>query len=270
MNKAIPFHHEYLQLELTKRVHKNPHYSLRSFARDLGVTAGWLSEFLSFKKGMSVQKAKEISQSLGLTLKEQEVFVLSAQAAHARKREDKSVASQQLKAYKLTKTFKFSNQDFVEAGAWYHQAILELIETDDFSHRELEISQRLRLPMATVVRALKELQNIGMLEIRNGKMLPAFEETQTEQGRPSRAIKKYHEEILQKATSALHEQPIDEREFISVTFAFDAERILEAKEELRKMQKAFTDKFYGNGSAKNSVHQFSLQLFRLDNKGNKS
>ncbi|MNY41845.1 hypothetical protein D3C86_1766880 [compost metagenome] len=128
----------------------------------------------------------------------------------------------------------------------------------------------MRLPIATIKRAVQELQNVGLIEIKNGKMQVRFEETDSTLDRPTSSIKKYHEDILKKASQALHEQAVEEREFTSVTFAFDSKRMEEAKKALRKMHKAFTDEFYSQTASKDSFYQFSFQLFRLDTKGNKS
>jgi uncharacterized protein (TIGR02147 family) len=266
-NVPRPFHIEYLADELLRRIEKNPHYSLRSFARDLQVAAGWLSEVLRSKKGMSTKMAEKISARIDLTRQEKKLFVLSAEACHSRTSKNRQQAKKRLDALKVTKTFKMTSAAFVEAGAWYHQAILELTELEEFSHTAIEISQRLRLPLSTINRALKELQNVGLLEILDGRMFAVFPETESTMHKPSIAIKKYHERILEKAVRAVYEQSIHEREFLSATFAFDSSRITEAKDAIRKMQKQFTDEFYGPSEKKNSVYQISLQFFRIDYKG---
>jgi len=261
------FHLKYLENEFAKRLQKNPHYSLRSFARDLEVPVSWLSEFLHSKKGMSHETAQSIGTILNLSSQELEIFTLSARAAHARRLEDRKAALAELKTYKVVDAFKMKTMDFADIGAWYHQTILELTEVDDFQHTELDIAQRLRLPLPTIKRAVQTLQNKGLLKVENGKMVALYSETQSPMDTPSLDMRRYQVQILEKATTALHEQPKESREFFSVTFAFNSKRMTEAKKSLRKFQKKFTDEFYSASDAKDSVYQLSVQFFRMDQKG---
>lgn len=267
MSKKQLFHQQYLTNEYDKRMQKNPHYSLRSFARDLDVPASWLSEFLNSKKGMSLANANKICKALSLSPSDVDAFTMSVRAHHSRSPQERKSARAEMKAYKVVDAFKMKPADFVETGAWYHQTILELTEVDDFEHTEADIARRLRLPLPTIKRAVQALQDGGLLTIENGKMKASFSETQSPMDTPSHAMRKYQEQILEKGAIALHDQPLEAREFISVTFAFDAQRVKAAKAALRKMHKQFTDEFYVESDSKNSVYQLSLQFFRMDQKG---
>lgn len=268
MSLTKPFHVNYLAEEFSRRSQGNPYYSLRSFARDLEVAPSWLSDFLSLKKGLSRKAAERFTEMLGLSASEAKLFILSAQANHARSAKDREEAQQELKKIKKSSSYKMKPKDFVLTGAWYHQAILELTEIENFSHTEQEIAQRLRLPLVTIKRAISDLQDANLLTFEDGKMKAVFNETESSVDLPSSAICKYHEQILQKGLAALREQSILQREYSSVTFAFDSERMTEAKQALRKFQKEFTEEFYTNSKEKNSVYQFSFQFFRIDhNKG---
>lgn len=260
------FHLDYIKEEHSRRSQANPHYSLRAFARDLGVSPSWLSDFMLEKKGMSEHTAVRIGRTLGMTPSEEKVFLLSAKARHARSPGERAAAQKELNSFKRTKTFSMKPDDFLKTGTWYHQAILELTELESFTHHELEIAERLRLPLPTIRRALADLQEAGLLEFQNGKMKACYPETESTQDIPSVAIRKYHEQILQKGVKALHEQAFDQREYGSATFAFDASRIKEAKAVLRNFQKRFSDEFYKNSENKDSVYQFSFQFFRVDQK----
>lgn len=266
MTKNKPFHVQYLNNEYAHRFENNPRYSLRSFARDLSVTPSWLSDFLSEKKGLSPSSAERIAPILGLSATEERLFLLSAKAYHSRSIRTRKEAQKELSSLKKSESFKMRPNDFIATGTWYHQAILELTELEDFKHHETDIVDRLRLPLMAVKRALKDLQNAGLLEIKDGKMRSCFPETESSTDFPSAAIRRYHELIIQKSIKALHEQPVLEREYISVTLAFDASRATEAKKALRKFQKEFANEFYMNSNSKDSVYQLSLQFFRLDTK----
>lgn len=269
MDQRADFHISYIANEFRLRMHRNPQYSLRSFARDLGVGAAWLSEFLNHRKGISEPKAMAICQALGLSQQEQSLFVLSVKALYSRSRLDREKAKRELRLFKSAPAFKMKEADFIEIGSWYHQAILELTEVNDFSHSVPDAAKRLGLPVGTVERAIEELISQGQLKISESKWVAVYPETQSTSDRPSQGIKEYHTQILDKAKLALSEQRVSEREFTTATFAFDADRIEAAKRAIRKFQKEFLDEFYSPDSTKDSVYQISMQLFRLDKKQTK-
>ncbi|MEK2690855.1 TIGR02147 family protein [Bdellovibrio sp. GT3] len=260
------FHYKYLADEFARRSNANPHYSLRSFARDLEVTPSWLSDFLSNKKGMAPKTAERLSVLLGMALTESRVFILSSKAFHSRSEKDRKAATLELASFKQTKSYKMRPKDFSATGTWYHQAILELTEVEGFSHHEYELMERLRLPQATIRRAIQDLIAAELLKIEDGKMKPCFPETESTMDISSIAIRNFHEQVLNKGIKALHEQTVTHREFGSTTFAFDDSKIDEAKKALRKFQKQFADDFYTKSANKNSVYQFSVQFFRIDRK----
>lgn len=246
----------------------NPHYSLRSFARDLDVGHSWLSEFLAGKKGLSEATAEKIVTILSLSRQDAELFKLSSRAAHARSGAERARALSELKQIQPKKIRKVKAQEFARAGCWYHLAILELTELPDFKHHELDIAQRLRLPKSTVSRALDELVSHGHLKIENGKMQAVSAQSESDMDIPSIAIRQFHEQILQLGQRALHEQIVDQREFMSTTLAFNTDRMAEAKKAIREFQNYFSKEFYQETDNKDSIYQMSMQFFRMDKKGN--
>jgi transcriptional regulator with XRE-family HTH domain len=58
---------DYLISIFNERKDKNPRYSLRAFARSLGVSSGQLSEILSGKRPLSHKLARRVSIALALT-----------------------------------------------------------------------------------------------------------------------------------------------------------------------------------------------------------
>lgn len=266
MKTIKPLHIIYVADEYSRRIQTNPHYSLRAYARDLEVTASWLSEFMRGKKGISTSTAERISQSLNFSATESRLFLLSAQSHHSRSFKSRQEAQRELQNFIKSDSFKMLPKDFSLTGSWYHQAILELTELQDFKHNEKDIADRLRLPLSITQRAVAQLKEAKLLEVINGKMRSCISETESTVDVSSIGIRKYHEQIINKSLSALHEQSVQNREYTSVTFAFDASRIAEAKKALRKFQKQFMNDFYSESKTKDSVYQLSFQLFRLDQK----
>ncbi|MBS1969560.1 MAG: hypothetical protein JSU04_04610 [Bdellovibrionales bacterium] len=66
---------DYLITIFNERKEKNPRYSLRAFARSLGVSSGQLSEILSGKRPLSHKLARRISIALALTEDESQKLI---------------------------------------------------------------------------------------------------------------------------------------------------------------------------------------------------
>ena len=79
MNHPMEDFRAFLKDELERRASKNPSYSLRAFARDLGLTNSHLSMTLSGRKRISVDTAEQIAGRLNLETDAAEYLVLMAQ-----------------------------------------------------------------------------------------------------------------------------------------------------------------------------------------------
>lgn len=75
-----------LIVTLQRRKELNRRYSLRSFARDIGVDNGFLSKLLKGKSLLSLEIADRISKKLKLSSSDRSIFIKSAaeeQQCHA-------------------------------------------------------------------------------------------------------------------------------------------------------------------------------------------
>ena len=74
---------DFLRRELDRRLSTNPRYSLRAFARHLGMSPGELSEVLREKRPMSAKACQKVSRALDLSPAEfKQLLVLAATRAH--------------------------------------------------------------------------------------------------------------------------------------------------------------------------------------------
>ena len=265
--KKIKFNYiDILNEQLEVRSAKNGNYSLRAFARDLELSPSRLSQILNKKKGLSEKAAEVIALKLGLNARERDYFVLSAKAQHSRSLKDKASATQDLTAIFTPKLLSkaLDNHEFELAHSWYHMAILELLELRDCEHSVEWFAKKLKLKKIIIKNALERLEKIGWITIQNGSYRASFESNVSPNDLPSDAIKKFHDDMLKKAETALFTDNIHEREFQNMTLAFSQAQMQEAKAAIRSFQKEFAKKFYPETQDRDSVYQLSVQLFRLD------
>lgn len=218
-------------------VEKNPRFSLRAFAKRLGVSPSHLSRVLNGKKSLSLETAVQISRELGIDLTGE----FSDQALP-------------------TKTLNF--EVFKVISDWYHFPLLELIRTKGFKSDARWIAKRMELPLPIVTAALDRLESLELIERKDGEIkLTNQNFLETLDDIPSAATRNHHEQMLSKAVESLNSEPVSKREFQSLNFNFDPEEMEEAKKAIRDFCKRFNKK-YGKTSGK-EVYQLNLQFFGL-------
>lgn len=246
---------------------KNANYSLRAFARDLKVSPSTLSLVMSRKKGMSRLMAASIAERLGLNLHESQLFMLSAEAGHARSRQRRSDAQAALETLRNDKLYELSAETFAQINTWHHFALLELMEVEGSENTPAWFAQRLGLQEMLIRQALERLIAAGLVEEKGSRYFAIVEKSLTTQDVSSAAIKEYHAEVLRRAADSVFLDPLDEREFQSMTVSFNTGDLPAAKQAIRDFQRQFAERFYCKRKRKDSVYQLSVQLFRLDKRG---
>jgi uncharacterized protein (TIGR02147 family) len=187
-------------------------------------------------------------------------------AQHGRSQKEKDESAQVLKQKLIAqnKVHQIDGANFEMANNWYHLALLELMELKECDHSLEWFARKLNLNKTTVKAALERLLDLKWITFKNGKYQATFEQSESSYDIPSAVLKAFHVDLLKKAEQSLYFDGVDEREFLNMTLAFSTKQMQEAKEEIRKFQKEFAEKFYPKNKDKDSVYQLSIQLFRLD------
>ncbi|WP_291515434.1 TIGR02147 family protein [Bdellovibrio sp. ArHS] len=269
MTTTYPLHIQILKEEFEERASRNSGYSLRAFARDLGVSPAALSLLLNMKRGISEQKAGDIATRLGFTLYEKEEFLLSVTSQHSRSpgRREESLKKIEQMSNRANRQKKIAAEAFVAVQNWYCLAILELLELDHCIHKPIWFAEKLGLNVVVIKNALDNLTRAGLIEFSKGKYRALTEESTTEEDVPSQEIKNFHAQVMKRAEQSLFNDAVNDREFINMTLAFPEKEMQEAKKMIRDFQQAFADRFYAQTKKKrNSVYQLAVQFYRLDKK----
>lgn len=264
-----PMHITKLKSEFEKRAARNRNYSLRAYARDLGMSPAALSGLLNLKKGLSEATAQDIAERLGFSKAETQAFLVSVASQHSRSPKKRKTAQEQLKKnlQRQTRQQKIESENFAQIQNWYSLSLLELMELDSCTHKIEWFTEKLQLSSIVIKNALRRLIHVGLVEFKDGKYQPLTEESTTSEDLPSDDIKNFHAEMLKKSEVALYTNPVTEREFINMTLAFPSAEIKEAQEMIRDFQAEFAERFYHQSKKKkNSVYQLSMQFFRIDQK----
>ncbi len=256
---------EVLKRELESRLGRNAGYSLRAYARDLGLQPARLSAVLSGKKGLSRESATDIAKRLGLSLRESALFIAQVESLHSRSKSGKRLAAEQLRRqYEKNPARSLTMDAFRLVSDWHHFAILELLKWENSEHTPKWIAKRLGISSLQVKETLQRLVRLDMLRFdsETKRYTGSFETVLAPDGIPSDAIKKFHEQVLRKAIDALYLQSVGERDFCAQISSIRSRDLPEIRREVRESLDRIESKF-ANASDGDRIVCISNQIFNL-------
>ena len=256
-------HLKYLQEAYDNRVARNPSYSLRAFARDLGLATSTLTEIMKGKYGLSFERAFQVAEKMHLNETQCQHFAELFIIQFSRSEKAKKSARANVLA-RTTQVYQDLQEDsFRTISEWHHLAILELLEIEQHTYETSALlAERLELPQDLLQESLQRLERLHLIELRKGRLLPTGEFTTVGNGRASEAIRHFHAQVLSRAQMALENQTVDEREFSSTVFSISKEDVSAAKKLLQTFRRDFAIRFSKTKSP-DDVFCLSLQFFSL-------
>lgn len=246
----------WLHQVMNDRQTRNPAYSLRGFAKTLGVSHSSLSQILSGKRPLTKKSAVRIADRLSLSPEQRTRLIEIAENSKAITRK-----TPKSETHTASEFMVLEMDQFRLISEWYHYAILCLLEFPRNSVSPEWLATRLGIPQRDVVGALGRLQRLGLIDGTESPRLTLKRKlaTSTE---TSPALRKSHRTTLQKAEVSLETDPVTLRDFSSVTMAIDPDLIPQAKEEIRRFRRALS-RFLESGT-KRRVYTLGIQLFPID------
>lgn len=250
-NKSYSNYQTWLVEELRARKAANPSYSLRSFARFLGVGAATLSDVLNYKRTLSYRNALKIAEKLLLSPRETQEFLDSV----AKSKNDSPPPT----PYPMT---EIPEDVFRLISDWHYFALIQLAQTKDWDGTASKAAYRLSLTESEVKIALNRLERLGYFAKEDEKYrLIEKNLIKTTHGIPSSAIRKAHKQYLKLAEKSLESTPIDERNFATLTIAIDPRRLKEADAEIQNFKNRMRQ-LMQDGELQ-EVYTLAIQLFPI-------
>lgn len=232
-----------LQQEYNIRKKKNPSYSLRAFAKMLGVDQSSLSKFFKGERAFSHETIKHALGKLAL-----DDFTKLQIEEDIKNRESEYLVPEE-EVIKLL-------------SHWKYWAILEFLKIDNTGNSQF-MADRLGLSEKEVEASLEDLINQDFISYHDGiyKLLKPNNNWISNQ-RTSDARKDFQKMLLQLSLDALKEVPIEYREHGSLTVAIDKKRLPEIKDKIRSFQKDLGKMVQRKGDL-NEVYQLTISFFPI-------
>ncbi len=263
-------YHNLLEEEFERRKQFNEAYSLRAYARDIGVSAPSLSLILKQKEGLSVKTAEDIARKLKLSEQKKNWFCNSVGSLHARSFKERNHYSEKIKEYKNeAKVFTEIHLEYFKVIAdWYHFAILELTYIKDFQNDIKWIADVLGITVEEANDALDRMKALELIVEKKGKLVDAFKFLATPNDVPSASLKKFNTQLMKKAIEALYTQDVQEREIASNIFSIRKEMLPKYKEKLRDFRRELEHEA-SQQKDKDAVYCLSMQFYELTTRSSK-
>ena len=244
-----------LRSELSKRVRKNPKYSLRSFARGSGVSHTVLSLVMSGKRPLSRKAAAKLSGFLALAPEDRRRLLL-------RDGEPVTPVSYDFQQVSL--------DTFAVISDWYHYAILSWLELPEARLEARAVSRALSIPESEAKLAIERLTRLELVrEISPGCFRQAGKSLSVENTVSTSATRLFHRQLLEKALEALETQPAEVRDHSSMTLAIDPALLPFARKRIQGFRRELAAELEARGNP-GAVYELTVQLFPVTNQPHRS
>lgn len=258
-------------LQLRKR--RNPSYSLRAFARDLGVSPTFLSAIFRDRRRLSLKTAKRFARTLGLSPFEanrlfESVFDDKLKGAEASAGEDtKWVQDKRHAARSASRYHSLSAEEFQGVASWICLAILELVGCESPPREAAGMARRLGVRDLECLDAIARLSELGLIEtLPEGGWRKTRPHLYFDIQKTDPRVRAFHEQAIDRAKAELKKTSASDfaaRQVVATTMTVDPSKISEAQRLIVKFQ-ADLAKLMTDSPAK-EVYQLTLQFIPLTN-----
>ena len=220
-------------------------YSLRAFARNLGVDPSLLSKVINEKRVPSAAFMKKV----GLQLSMDENVWAEADSTSRKQKNNYSV---------LQKNY------FQLLAEPIHFEILELAKTKGFSLDLKYISKRLKASEREVEKALSRLQSLGYLEENT-----SVSHSWVDLGQTELCKQVYQKKLLDKAKESIDKVPHSSRENYSLTVACSEKHVEVVKKKIKNFIREL-DQFLEDQEDHEEVYQAVVSFYPVTNLNEKT
>lgn len=245
-----------LQARLTEHRSKNSRYSVRAFARRLGLSPSATNEILKGQRKVSRKLVERVSDRLALGPNERSALLQDFPIKAKRR-----TVEETKKTDPVLRSLRLTADQFEMVSHWVHFAILSLVKVKSFKPSVPEASKRLGVPEKQVEAALSRLERLGLLKREGGKWIRTPKRIETTDEIANSSTKRSHIENLQLAEKSLSEDPMEIRDFSFLTLPADPRKLKKAKEMLREAQDRIAA-FLDSGET-TEVYRLTTILFPL-------
>lgn len=246
---------DFIEHEFKKRKSNNPSYSLRAYAKNLGISPAILSQILNGKKELTPKVLSTIAPKLNLDNDIYSSF-LDKQVKVKKERNIKSVDKNEMR--------KLDMETFNVISDWYHYAILELFYLDDFESDINWIAKKLKLSVIEVEKAIENLKSVRLINEEDGQLVPTDDYTVIDEYHfTSMAMRERQKQVLKLSAKKIEELNTNYRDHSSITITIDPALIPEIKDKIKVFRRSLGNFIAKNSKNNKAVYEIQISFFPI-------
>lgn len=256
----------FLNAVFHEKKNKNARFSLRAWAKQIGFSDSTpLAQILRNKRPIPATRLAKLTKTLALSEKESAYFEAITKAKYAKEPYVRDLCLK--RAQKIFSEARFSIGYFDDTqylGNPLYAVLIEMVELADFRYDPEWIQKQLftEVPISEIELIYSDLVRRRFLKREsNGSLVKTNRHFRSKHDVGSLWVKKYHENALKTASSAIYQQDLEEREFGSYALSIRKDDLPEMKKLIRNFSQSLIAKFAYEGNHADSVYQFNLNLF---------
>lgn len=229
---------------------RNPAFSLRAFAKKIGVSHSTLSSLLNFKRPISPTQTERIALGLGLSPMEIDALKKFYFVEH-----------DHFESENETKIFMIKNPEFF--SKWFVRAIFELSKTENYKSDKNWIAFTLGISNKDVDEAIEVLCSENLAEKENDtfKIKPDLYEFKLKASK--NFSKEFNKTIAKKVLTAIETDSMREDETFNQVLAVSETDLQYIKKMILRLQNKVSKFTTDNHSIKQKVYFISVNLNEL-------
>lgn len=241
-----------LQEELVSRTAKNPNFSARAFAKQLGVEPSSLIQIINSKRTLTDKMCRRLAEKLEMSPDEL-YSLMDVKTDHEKKETFSSFNNISVDIFKVI-------------ADWYHYAILELTTLKHFQGDPKWIANVLGITVYEARAAIERLQRLEFLVITpEGEWNDTLGDANNFGNEfTAPAMKKLQKQVLEKAIHALEKTPYEERIQTSMTLPVSKKKVQLAKTKVLKFIDEL-DTFLKTNEECDEIYNMSFSLYPISN-----
>lgn len=228
---------------------RNPAFSLRAFAKKIGVSHSTLSSILNFKRAISPTQTEKIAQGLGLN----PIEISALKKFYF-------VEYNHFESENVKKVFMIQNADFF--NKWFVRAIFELSKTENYKNDKNWIAFTLGISNKQVEEAIDILceENLAEQDIENFKIKYDQYEFKLND---NLTFKEFNKTIAKKVLTAIETDSIQKDEVYNQILAVSESDLKYIKKMILRLQNKMAKFINDNHTIKQEVYCISINLNEL-------
>jgi len=234
--------------ELADRKGRRPHYSVRAFARDLGVSTTCLSAVLSKKRNLSKKNALRVAEKLSLSPAQTRQLL-------------RQISERKIEEEPSCTELNLEEDIFRMMSDWYYFALLSLARLKGCKSDPHWIARKINISAREAEGAIARLQRLGLLTVSKAGLSRSAQPLRIGSAIPSSAIRRYHKQNLALAEQSLTQDEFSRRSMSAITMAVDSSQLAEANEMILKFQRRLSE--FLESETPDEVYTLAIQLFPL-------